>query len=334
MKQATFPIAFIRMSSIITSDEESSLEFRKRGTVRIGLTGDVMIGRAIDAILPYHVDGRLYEGYAKHADSYVDLAEKQNGPLPKHEIQTQQHKYIWGDLLHELRDLPDCLIVNLETALTTSDTPAPHKGINYRAHPKNVRTLIEAGVTIATLANNHVLDWMEDGLLETLKTIENDGILCAGAGKNKNEATRSAQVTVNVMDDEGKGTKIPVTINVIAVGFPSAGVPMSWRATHTNCGVNVEQDLTIETAKRIVKEARENPLVPSDSQHGPQLVIASLHWGPNWNWGIPQEWRDFAHTLIDHGADMVIGHSSHHVKGVEVYKGKMIAYGTSCFETK
>eukprot|EP00978_Attheya_sp_CCMP212_P008887 scaffold20931_cov41-Attheya_sp.AAC.2 len=67
------------------------------------------------------------------------------------------------------------------------------------------------------------------------------------------------------MDDEGKGTKIPVPIKVIAVGFPSAGVPMSWRATRTNCGVNVEQDLTIETAKRIVKEARENPFVPSDS---------------------------------------------------------------------
>jgi poly-gamma-glutamate capsule biosynthesis protein CapA/YwtB (metallophosphatase superfamily) len=44
-------------------------------------------------------------------------------------------------------------------------TPAPHKGINYHAHPKNICTLTEAGVTIiATLANNHVLDWMEDGL--------------------------------------------------------------------------------------------------------------------------------------------------------------------------
>eukprot|EP00978_Attheya_sp_CCMP212_P008886 scaffold20931_cov41-Attheya_sp.AAC.1 len=138
-------------------------------------------------------DSMKGRAYMKHADRYVELAEKQNGPLPKHEIQqTQQYKYIWGDLLHELRDLPDCLIVNLETALTTNDTPAPHKGINYRAHPKNVRTLTEAGVTIATLANNHVLDWMEDGLLETLQTIENDGILYAGAGKNEIEATRPA----------------------------------------------------------------------------------------------------------------------------------------------
>jgi poly-gamma-glutamate capsule biosynthesis protein CapA/YwtB (metallophosphatase superfamily) len=62
------------------------------------------------------------------------------------------------------------------------------------------------------------------------------------------------------------------------------------------------------------------------------LVVASLHWGGNWGFGVSAQQRNFAHGLIDTaGVDMVYGHSSHHVKGIEVYRNKPIVYGCGDF---
>ncbi|MFB6097536.1 MAG: CapA family protein [Salinibacter sp.] len=58
------------------------------------------------------------------------------------------------------------------------------------------------------------------------------------------------------------------------------------------------------------------------------LVVLSLHWGPNWDDHIPEAQRRLAHTLIDEaGVDVVHGHSAHHVKGIELYRGRPIFYG-------
>jgi Putative enzyme of poly-gamma-glutamate biosynthesis (capsule formation) len=60
------------------------------------------------------------------------------------------------------------------------------------------------------------------------------------------------------------------------------------------------------------------------------IVVASIHWGGNWDYKVPREQREFAHKLIDEaGVDVIHGHSSHHIKGIEVYRGKLIMYGCS-----
>jgi poly-gamma-glutamate synthesis protein (capsule biosynthesis protein) len=62
------------------------------------------------------------------------------------------------------------------------------------------------------------------------------------------------------------------------------------------------------------------------------LVVVSVHWGGNWGYDIPRRQIEFAHRLVDDGAvDIVHGHSSHHVKAIEVYKGKLILYGCGDF---
>jgi poly-gamma-glutamate synthesis protein (capsule biosynthesis protein) len=62
--------------------------------------------------------------------------------------------------------------------------------------------------------------------------------------------------------------------------------------------------------------------------------VTSIHWGENWGYEIPPNHRSFAHALIDSGAvDVIHGHSSHHAKGIEVYKGKLILYGCGDFIT-
>ena len=65
---------------------------------------------------------------------------------------------------------------------------------------------------------------------------------------------------------------------------------------------------------------------------GDALVVASIHWGGNWGYEVPHDQTEFAHKLIDAaGVDVIHGHSSHHVKGMEVYKDKLILYGCGDF---
>jgi len=128
-----------------------------------------------------------------------------------------------------------------------------------------------------------------------------------------------------------------VHVQVLAVGFPSAGVPPSWKATHSRPGVNVEAEVSLAAAQRISNDLSKDDLSVKNAEKGTEFVsekeikVVSLHWDPNWGWGTPKEWRKFAHALIDQGVDIVVGHSSHHIKGLEVYKGKLIAYGLGDF---
>ncbi len=67
-------------------------------------------------------------------------------------------------------------------------------------------------------------------------------------------------------------------------------------------------------------------------KHPRDFVIASIHWGGNWGYTVPFEQIEFSHNLIDYaGVDIVYGHSSHHVKGIEVYRGKLVLYGCGDF---
>src|SRR5262249_55201417 len=94
-----------------------------------------MTGRGIDQALPHPVNPVLYEPYVRDAREYVCLAEKIHGAMPR----PLSIGYIWGDALAELdRAKVDLRIANLETAITSAETPWPDKGINYRMHPQNI----------------------------------------------------------------------------------------------------------------------------------------------------------------------------------------------------
>jgi poly-gamma-glutamate synthesis protein (capsule biosynthesis protein) len=89
--------------------------------------------------------------------------------------------------------------------------------------------------------------------------------------------------------------------------------------------VNLLPDLSAETVRRFKEHV-------SAAKRGDDLAVASIHWGANWGYAIPREQTRFAHELIDEaGIDIVHGHSSHHVKAIEVYKEKPIIYGCGDF---
>ena len=274
---------------------------------RLFLAGDVMTGRGIDQILRHPSSPVIHEPYVDDARDYVRLAENANGPIPR----KVEPSYIWGDALAELeRRAPQARIVNLETAVTTSGNWQA-KGINYRMNPANVDCLTAARIDCCVLANNHVLDWGTAGLVETLDALHAAGLRTAGAGRNEAEAQAPA-----VLPLPGGGRVL-----VFGYAHESSGAPPAWVAAAKAPGIGYLDDLSSRTVGRIGERiARERQ--PGD------LVIASVHWGPNWSYAVPEEDQRFARGLVEHaGVDVFHGHSSHHPKPMEVFRGKLILYG-------
>ncbi len=275
------------------------------------LCGDVMTGRGIDQIMQHSVDPVLYEPYVQDAYAYVRLAETKNGPIE----QPVSASYIWGDALNVWHRLnPAVKIINLETAVTTSTEPWPGKGIHYRMHPGNINVFTAAGIDVCTLANNHILDWGYMGLAETLQSLEKAHIAHAGAGPILKAAQKPAIVEIGRQ-----------RLLVFAAGAMTSGIPPQWASNSGNAGIHMLNGMG-ETTIRRLKERVNDYRRPHD------IVVFSIHWGDNWGYDIPDRQRTFAHRLIDQaGVDIVFGHSSHHPKGIEVYKNKLILYGCGDF---
>lgn len=280
--------------------------------ITLFLCGDVMTGRGIDQILPNPVNAVLYEPYVHNAGEYVQLAEATNGPIPRR----VDFAYVWGDALEELdRVGTDARIINLETSITRAEEPWP-KGINYRMSPSNMACITAARIDCCCLANNHILDWGYGGLAETIDTLDKASVCHAGLGRNAMEATAPA-----VLDLGERGRVL-----VFAVGSTTSGIPWDWAATEDWPGVNLLERLSEAAAHRLASQICK-------SKRSGDVAIVSIHWGDNWGYEIPTAQTDFAHRLIDEGVDLVHGHSSHHVKTIELYKDRLILYGCGDFLT-
>jgi poly-gamma-glutamate capsule biosynthesis protein CapA/YwtB (metallophosphatase superfamily) len=279
--------------------------------ITVFLCGDVMTGRGIDQVLAHSCPPHLYEPVVTSAREYVTLAERAHGPIAR----GMTPAALWGAALDHLAEVrPDVRIINLETSITTSEDAEP-KGINYRMHPQNATVLTALETDCCVLANNHVLDWGEAGLLETLETLDGAGVAVAGAGRHRAAARAPA-----ILPLAGKGRLL-----VFAVGGTDSGIPSGWAATELRPGINLLDDYS-EGAARGIGEEVAALRAPGD------LVIVSIHWGNNWGYRIPEEHRRFAHALLEQGSvDAIHGHSSHHPRSIEIYRGRPILYGCGDF---
>jgi poly-gamma-glutamate synthesis protein (capsule biosynthesis protein) len=283
----------------------------ERKPLSLFLCGDVMLGRGIDQILAHPSKPVLYEPAVHDARDYVTLAERANGRIA-HPVDAA---YVWGDALAELRRRhPDLRIVNLETSVTRHDTPWPGKGIQYRMHPDNANVLSAAGIDCCVLSNNHVLDWSEAGLVETLATLHRHDIATAGAG-----LTLAAAAAPAVLSTAGG------RVLVFGAATEDSGVPEGWAATSRRAGVHRLPDLSERTLAGIAADIRAH-------RRDGDRVVFSVHWGGNWGFEVTAAQRGFAHGLIDEaGVDLVHGHSPHHVKGIEVHNGRLVLHGCGDF---
>ena len=249
--------------------------------ISLALIGDVMLGRKVDEALKDHM----------------------------------RPEEPWGDVMPLLKTA-DLRIINLECAITDNEQPWTRtpKVFHFRAQPSAIETLRTARVDVCSLANNHTLDFEEQGLLDTLKHLEAAGIRHAGAGRNQNEAADPAILTVRVGH----------THRVALLAFTNNEPPFA--AGTDRPGTNylpVSLDPSVlRRVERAVADVREM---------GVDTVIFSNHWGPNMVQRPNDIFRRFARAVIDRGVDIYYGHSAHVFQGVEIYRGKPILYDTGDF---
>jgi len=313
------------------------------GPVRVLIYGgDSMLGRGVNLTLPQQSPGDERVTDSCTTEHYLLMAlhggEEEAGELQRMRQENADGRRLWGDLLKlRFHPPPDLRLLNLETAVTETITNAdvPRKGINYHMHSGNLAALASLAEArhggaeevpyIVSFANNHSLDFgrqaFEDESLPRLQTLPGQGHV-VGAGLNLVEASRPVVLSV-------RGTAVRV------LGFASAcsGTPSFWAATEQESGlVWLPEISSAANVDRAFEICRRVVVAAAASGKGRGLLILSIHWGPNWAYRYhgddQQHRRQLAHRLVEElGVDLIYGHSSHHVRGLEIHRGKLIIYG-------
>ena len=208
------------------------------------------------------------------------------------------------DIVEEMNQA-DLTMVNEEFPFSNRGTAAEDKQFTFRIDPKRVNVLKDLGIDIVALANNHVLDYGQDALVDTFETLENAQIQYVGAGNNHEEAKQRREFELNGMN-----------IGILAA---SRVIPVPNWAAGSSPGVFTTYDPTNLIAE--IKSAKETC----------DVVIIYVHWGIERD-EYPQDYqRELAKKYIDAGADIVIGAHPHVLQGIEYYNEKPIFYSLGNF---
>ena len=216
---------------------------------------------------------------------------------------------LWGPLATRLRAL-DGFVLNLECCLSTRGERWPDKTYYFRGDPGwAVPALEAAGTTCVSLGNNHVLDFGATALADTRRSLSAAGIGHAGAGPDWDAAIEPAFVSAGPLD-------------VAVIGLSERW--QEYRAGEDEPGtaylpLTLDSPETRRTVTRLLDRVHEADL---------DLVVASLHWAPNWAEYPEPAHREFGRWLVEQGVDVVHGHSAHVAQGVEVHLGRPIFYDT------
>ncbi len=219
-------------------------------------------------------------------------------------------KYVDNNIDHAFKKLhwfsdADISMVNLENPLTAGGSPVP-KMFNFRARPDYVDILTYGGVDIVTIANNHIYDYGQEGLFDTLEKLSDKNIKFIGAGRNINEARHPVIFYI-------KGLRIAY---------------FAYYGTHKHSD---SYPAKIDSAGTAL---RQLPIIKEDIEkyrNDVDYIIVNFHWGIE-KAEYPEENQvSFAHSVIDYGADIIVGHHPHVLQGIEIYKGKIIAYSLGNF---
>jgi poly-gamma-glutamate synthesis protein (capsule biosynthesis protein) len=228
------------------------------------------------------------------------------GRLVNTTIREHGPRHIWGDTLPRLK-AADATLVNLECVIAGGGEPfRPRRVFYFRGDPGVVEALGVAGIDYVSMANNHAMDFRADALLETIRHLDGHGIAHAGAGANLGEAAKPALIEAG-----------DLTIGIVAFADHFRQYAADEAAPGTNV-IDIEvEDGTLGRVREAIRAARAQ---------GADLVVFSIHWGPNMRPAPTPEFVEFAHAVMDGGADIFHGHSAHLFQGVEIYKGKVILF--------
>jgi len=203
----------------------------------------------------------------------------------------------------------DIAMVNLETAITERGDPVPGKVYHFRSPATAFTALKSAGVDVVNMANNHALDYGPVGMQDTFDAIAASKLPVIGIGHNAAEAFKPYRTVV-------KGQRIAV---LSAVDWLEPALVSGWTATDTQAGLAFSIDRTrLLAAVRAVR-----PDVDT--------LVVFLHWGTEETYCASTEQEDLADTLIEAGADIVVGSHAHRVFGAGRRGAAFVAYGLGNF---
>lgn len=246
--------------------------------VRLAIVGDVMLGRLVNDFLA-----------------------------------AKPPAWFWGTALPLLQDA-DAVLANLECAITARGRPWSRlpKVFHFRSDPAAVEVLKAGNVRFVTLANNHVLDFEEEGLLDTLDHLDRAGIRHAGAGRNLAAARSPALLQV-----------AGLSLGILAVTDNEPAFAAGPDSPGTCYGrIGLDDRLLTELRAAAAQLRRQ----------GAELVILTAHWGPNMVTDPPPHFQAFARALLDDGSvDLFWGHSAHVFQGVEPRGRGLILYDSGDF---
>ena len=201
--------------------------------------------------------------------------------------------YIIEEVASKLQEA-DIAFGNLECPLSTVGPHSPREDLVFRAHPKTVNVLTLGGFDIVSLANNHTLNAGRAGLLQTLQHLEEAGIAYVGAAADKSEGSRPTFLSV-----EG-----------LKVGF------LAYTDLNFAHGSYSKLDNELSNLESQIAAAKNKC----------DLLAVSYHWGTEYHRHPSARQIQVAHTSIDAGADVVLGHHPHVLAGVEISTQRPILY--------
>ncbi len=233
------------------------------------------------------------------------------GRLVNSVLALDRYTYVWCDTLQMIRKA-DLSLINLECVIASKGTEwsKTWKPFHFRADLEAIEVLKTASIDYVSLANNHTLDYEVEAFMEMLELLDSNKITHSGAGRNLQEAMTPAILET---------MKIKIGIVALTDNQPE------WEARTSSPGVNFIP-ITLENGyDDRLKKCIETTKNRSD------IVIVSCHVGPHFREVPSNAYVNFAHRIIDLGADIYWGHSNHTPQGIEIYKKKVILHDCGDF---
>ena len=248
---------------------EAQVNQNQNTLVTATMVGDIMFGRNVEEVTDRYGSEHLF----RYVKPYFDQADYSTG--------------------------------NFEHPVTLSDDyEEQEKYIHLQTKAQSVETLKKLNFSVLNAANNHSMDYLENGLNDTIRTFQQFDLDVVGIGKNLEEAGRIDYQMVN-------------GIKIATLGFTDAYVAGSG-ATQSNPGVlRAKPEIFIP----LIHEAKENA----------DLVVVNAHWGQEYDTEPSPRQKKLAETMADSGADIILGHHPHVLQSVDVYKNTVIFYSLGNF---
>lgn len=242
-------------------------------TITMGVTGDMMFGRFVQETVKRYDSSVIFKGT---------------------EIDMSSFDYLTGNFEHP--------VINDEVERALEDRK--REKIYLSAEEDVINIIKEAGFTNVNLANNHMYDYAEEGLIHTVETLERDNVSFVGAGKNRSEAyqvhyTDIKDVTIATLGFTEVYTKDALT------GIDTPGVATS------NMKIMINK----------IHEARKYA----------DVVITHIHWGTEYKTKYDKRQQQIAEVLAEAGVDIIIGHHPHVLQTVDVIDDTIVFYSLGNF---